>query len=241
MSFYDYFKSFRYTSVGDLKEKAKKYLQKEEGKGHLLSPIELEGRVIAKSWWGKAWCDNLESYADFYNRLERGRKYVRNNAVVDLQIERGKVSAKVIGSGKTPYRITVQINELGKAKYKNIIKESSMHIQNIEALINGNFPETLKKLFLKKDGGLFPTMADIHFECSCPDVADMCKHVAAVLYGIGARFDKEPLLFFKLRGIDTEKLIGSAIQNRIESMLSHSKAKSKRIIRENEVNKLFGI
>lgn len=84
-------------------------------------------------------------------------------------------------------------------------------------------------------------MAKIHFNCSCPDWADMCKHVAAALYGIGARFDKDPLLFFKLRGVDTEKLIGKAIQNKIEMMLENADVASDRLLADDEVSALFGL
>lgn len=84
-------------------------------------------------------------------------------------------------------------------------------------------------------------MAKIHFDCSCPDWADMCKHVAAVLYGIGSRFDKDPLLFFKLRGVDTDRLIGSAIKDRIESMIENATRPSPRIMDDGDVAAVFGM
>ncbi len=239
--YYGGYGGYTYTSVADLKSKAKKIIEKAEKSGKKMNPVEIQGRTIAKSWWGKAWCENLESYADYYSRLERGRKYVRANCVVDLQIESGEVYAQVIGSRSTPYKIHITIDELSDEQYEFICKKCSSKIQNIDSLIKGDFPDNLKELFLQKKNGLFPAMAEIHFDCSCPDWADMCKHVAATLYGIGARFDKDPLLFFKLRGVDTEKLIGKAIQNKIEMMLENANAQSDRLLADDKVSALFGL
>lgn len=230
-----------YVSVGQLKMKAKKYIRDSYDAGIDLHPVELEGRQIAKSWWGKSWCANLERYADYASRLERGRKYVRANCVVDLQIESGLVTALVMGSKKKPYKIKVTIDELSEKQLDTLISRCSSKIQTLEDLVNGKFPDELKSIFTEKDVGLFPSMAKIHFNCSCPDWADMCKHTAAVLYAIGARFDDDPLLFFTLRGIDTEKLVGNVVQNRIEQMLSNANAKSKRIMEDNEIAEVFGI
>ena len=238
---YDYYGGFApYVSVAELKAKARKYIEKQAKKGVILSPVELEGRTIAKSWWGKAWCDNLEKYADYASRLERGRRYVRANCVLDLQIGEGEVSATVQGSQSKPYSVTVRIDKLEEAQYERIVAQCSSKIQNLEDLVNGNFPDDLKTLFTEKGTGLFPSMAKIHFDCSCPDWADMCKHVAAVLYGIGSRFDKDPLLFFKLRGVDTDRLIGNAIHSRIESMIDNALKPSGRIMGDDEVESLFG-
>ncbi len=239
--YYGGYGGYTYTSVAELKAKAKKIIEKAEKSGEKMNPVKIEGRTIAKSWWGKAWCENLESYADYYSRLERGRKYVRANCVVDLQIESGQVYAQVIGSSSSPYKIHITIDQLSDDQYESICKKCSSKIQNIDSLIKGDFPDDLKELFLQKKGGLFPSMAKIHFNCSCPDWADMCKHVAAALYGIGARFDKDPLLFFKLRGVDTEKLIGKAIQNKIEMMLENADTKSDRLLADDEGLALFGL
>lgn len=242
MGYYDYYSGFApYISVAEHKAKAKKYIAEQRKKGIELSPVELEDRTIAKSWWGKAWCENLELYADYSSRLERGRKYVRANCVLDLQIEPGEVHALVQGSGKKPYTVKVRIDELTEEQYEKIVEKCASKIQNLEDLINGNFPDDLKSLFTEKQAGLFPSMAKIHFNCSCSDWADMCKHVAAVLYGIGSRFDKDPLLFFKLRGVDTERLIGNAINDRIESMIENASKPSDRIIDDADLTALFGM
>ncbi len=241
MSFYDYYGGYSYTSVAELKAKAKKYIESQKKKGVQLSPVELEGRTIAKSWWGKAWCENLEKYATYQSRLERGRKYVRANCVLDLQIEEGNVTALVQGSGSKPYQVTITIDGLGKNQYQHIVQQCSSKIENIDDLVKGNFPDELKTLFTEKNTGLFPSPAKIHFSCSCPDSARLCKHTAAVLYAIGARFDKDPLLFFRLRAVDTEKLIGKAIKDRLASMIENADRPSERIMSDEALQAVFGL
>ncbi len=235
--FYDY----TYTSVADLKEKAADYIKYEAKHGNILNPVVLEGRNIATSWWGKAWCNNLERYADYKSRLERGRRYVRANCVLDLNIDYANVVALVQGSQKNPYRVQITIDPLPELRYQKIIYKCSSKIENIESLINGKFPNELKELFADKKAGLFPSMKEIHFKCTCPDWADMCKHTAAVLYGIGNRFDTSPLLFFKLRGINIEEMASDLVDNRLEQMLNNADKASSRILDDSLVNKIFGI
>ena len=199
----------------ELKENAKNTRKKAAAKGQTLHPIVIKSRQIANSWWGKAWCQNLERYADFDTRLPRGRRYVRTGAVIDLQIKKGKIQARVQGTRKTPYKVEDQ-------------------------LVNGDFPKELKDVFLE-DGGLFPEPREISFSCSCPDWAVMCKHVAASLYGVGARLDEEPLLFFSLRGVDTNKFVDVVISSRVESMLANVDKPSDRIIRDTRLEDLFGV
>ncbi len=237
---YDYYGFAPYVSVEELKARAALLVKKESLNGNILNPVILESRVIAKNWWGKTWISNLESYADYKTRLERGRRYVRANCVVDLRIKGGLVEALVLGSQKKPYSVGIKIDMLDEEKYESIALHCSNKIQNLESLVNGTFPEDLKNLFSNKNG-IFPTMSEIHFGCSCPDWADMCKHVAAVLYAIGAKFDKEPLLFFTLRGIDVQKLVGGAIQNKLNLMLQNADKKTSRIISDESMTKLFGL
>ena len=145
------------------------------------------------------------------------------------------------GSGKKPYNVRIRIDELTEEQYESIVEKCASKIQNIDDLVKGNFPDDLKTLFTQKGAGLFPSMAKIHFSCSCPDYADMCKHVAAVLYGIGSRFDKDPLLFFKLRGVDTDRPIGNAIKDRIQSMIENAAKPSDRIMDDGDVAAVFGM
>ncbi|TDW16531.1 SWIM zinc finger protein [Breznakia blatticola] len=239
----NYWKSESYydqPSESTLKTNSSNSQKKMKEKGVELEPIIITGRSIANNWWGKAWCMNLERYADYDSRLPRGKRYVRMGTVIDLKIEKGKIAARVQGNRKTPYKIEVRISPLSEAKCQAIIQKSSHKIENLEALVSGQFPEELKDVFLSSEG-LFPSPKEISFNCSCPDWANMCKHVAAVLYGVGARFDNDPLLFFRLRGIEVDRFIDVAIANKVESMLENVHVKSKRILNEDDISSLFGI
>lgn len=223
-----------------LLKNAKETTKREAKKGKTLSPVVISGRTIAKEWWGKAWCDNLERYADYESRLDRGKRYVRTGAVIDLQIQKGKVSARVQGRRKSPYKVEIRISPLSEERCQKIIALCGNKIQNIEMLTEGRFPKELQEAFLK-EGGLFPEPREISFNCSCPDWALMCKHVAAVLYGIGARFDENPLLFFELRGIEVGKLIDVTLADRVEKMLANADKPSDRIIARNDYLTIFGL
>ncbi len=230
-----------YVSVAEKKEKSLKALAKLKAKNKELQPITIEGRTLAKSWWGKAWNQNLESYADYSNRISRGRSYVRNNAVLDLKITKGEVKAIVQGSSSKPYTITVQIDKLSKEKWNKVIALCNHRIDTLEQLVAGSFPKELEVLFKERKYGLFPSPKEIHFDCSCPDWASMCKHVAAVLYGIGARLDTNPMLFFELRDIDSTELVKKSMEKKLDNMLKNADKKSERKIAEKDVFDLFGI
>lgn len=237
----DYGEWPRYVSVAEKRQKAEKSLAKLRKKNPNIQPVIIEGRVIAKSWWGKAWNENLESYADYSNRIGRGRSYVRNGAVLDLQISKGRVEAQVQGSTSKPYKITIRIDELSQKKWEQLTKLCNNRIDTMEQLAEGKFPKELEGMLKERKYGLFPSPKEIHFDCSCPDWADMCKHVAAVLYGIGARLDENPLLFFELRGIDGARLIKKSMESKVESMLKNAGKKSKREIPKDELQELFGM
>ena len=223
-----------------LKAKVEETNKKAKKKGKTLEPVIIEGKKIVNSWWGKAWCENLERYADYASRLSRGKRYVKSGAVVDLKIGEGVVLAKVQGTRKTPYIVEVHIDPVDEDKMQTLIDQCTKKIENLEQLVNGTFPEELKELFISQNG-LFPNPREISFSCSCPDWAVLCKHVAAVLYGIGSRFDQDPLLFFELRGIDVNRFIDTTIENRIESMLENVDKPSSRIIESDDYADLFGL
>jgi len=229
---------FKHTTTAEIESSSRKALADAKKKGLTYHPVTIRGNKIATTWWGKSWCENLERYADYENRLPRGRTYVRHNAVVDLEIEKGVVQAKVQGSSL--YKVEVRFTPLDPKLEKELGKVCSEQIQHVEELVSGKFPETLKERFLAR-GGLFPTPREIHFKCSCPDWASMCKHVAAVMYGIGARLDEEPLKFFDLRGIRTDDFVAKAVENKVESMLSHAAGHSDRIIGDDQLEALFGM
>ncbi|MDR0372469.1 MAG: SWIM zinc finger family protein [Nitrososphaerota archaeon] len=236
-----YWGYFEYETVAQKIAKAKKQLEKLKKTNPDICPVIIEGRTIAKSWWGKAWTENLESYADYSNRIGRGRSYVRNGFVIDLKIEAGQVCALVCGSSATPYRVKVSIQPLLKEKLTSLAKLCNNQINGLEELVEGRFPKDLEELFTQKNQGLFPSNREIQFSCSCPDSAYMCKHVCAVLYAIGAKFDSDPTLFFKLRSIEFKVFLAKTVEEKMHSMLKNAGKTSKRVIADEEVTTLFGI
>ena len=224
----------------ELKENAKATAQKAAKKGKELHPVIITGRQITKSWWGNAWCSNLERYADFDNRLPRGKRYVKTGSVIDLDIAKGKILARVQGTRITPYKVEIRISPLSEQQIQTITDKCGKKVDNLSKLVSGDFPEELKEVFIGQ-GGLFPSPKEISFHCSCPDWALMCKHVAAVLYGVGARLDEDPLLFFTLRGIDTNRFVDVVIANRTEMMLANVNKPSKRMLSDTSLSDIFGV
>ncbi len=240
MSFWQY---GPYVSVAQKKAKALKQLKKLQTKGGNLDPISIEGHKIACKWWGISWNKNLERYADYSNRIGRGRAYVRHGMVLDLQIEAGKITALVAGTSSRPYKVDIAITKLTPAVWKQMIASAGDSIESIQALLEGRFPEDLKEVFFQSKAGLFPSPGEIKFDCSCPDWADMCKHVAAALFGVSARLDDRPELFFTLRGVKMEELAGKAAQAQSQKLLKTAKTASKRKLdlADDELSGLFGI
>jgi uncharacterized Zn finger protein len=207
MAFYDW--GYRpYVSVAERRRKAAREMEKRKKQGHAVAPVSIEGRTIAKTFWGKAWCQNLEGYSDYANRLPRGRTYVRNGSVVDLQIKPGAIVAYV--SGSELYEVALTVTPLAKAKWKSICNDCAGGIDSLVELLQGRLSKGVMERICRQNHGLFPSPAEIKLSCSCPDWAGMCKHVAAVMYGIGARFDRQPELLFRLRAVDEMELIVNA-------------------------------
>ena len=240
MGYYDYGYP-RYISAGEKQEKAKKSAEKLKKKNPNMKPVVIEGNKIARTWWGIAWIQNLERYADYSNRIGRGRSYVRNGAVLDLQIEAGKITALVQGSRAKPYSITISIKALSKDVWKKIATTCEGKLGSLADLLKGEFPQSLGDLFVAKDRGLFPSPKQISFDCSCPDWADMCKHVAAVLYGVGSRLDADPALFFILRKAKVDDLISKSVAHKSERLLKKTPVASTRIMSETDISAVFGI
>lgn len=236
-----YYKKKTYKTSGELKAKAERQLLALRKKDPTIKPVCIEGNKIARSWWANAWNRNLESYADYENRIARGKRYVKNGAVIDLKIEKGLVKALVQGSRGAPYRVKISIAPMAKVDWDRIVVNSSKRFENVEALVRGEFPQDMEELFTMRGKGLFPTPSGIHFECNCPDWADMCKHVAAVLYGIGARFDEDPTLLFLLRDIEFEGLIQKSLEQTLDNLLENADRKSERTLDDDGVWDLFGI
>ncbi len=197
-----------YVSVAERQKKAQDAAKKAQKKGAKYSPIQPYRGAIAKTFWGKAWCDNLEAYSDYQNRLPRGRTYVRNGSVIDLKIQAGQVQALVMGSSL--YTVQVSVQSVLAPQWEAIGKDCSGSIDSLVELLQGKLSTAVMKCICAPQTGLFPSPKELSFDCSCPDWAGMCKHVAAVMYGVGARLDQQPDLLFALRGVDAKDLVGQA-------------------------------
>jgi uncharacterized Zn finger protein len=197
-----------YVSVAARRHKAEKAAAKARKAGADLAPIEPCRGAIAKTFWGKAWCDNLECYSDYANRLPRGRTYVRNGSVIDLKIAEGEVQARVMGSSL--YTVAVKVTAVPVRQWQAIGTDCAGSIDSLVELLQGRLSAAVMQRICTPRTGLFPTPKEISFSCSCPDWASMCKHVAAVLYGVGARLDQKPELLFSLRRVDAKDLVSKA-------------------------------
>jgi len=227
-----------YVPVAKRRAQAARELAKLTKKGgQTASPVLLESRKIAGTFWGKAWCDNLEAYSDYANRLPRGRTYVRNGSVVDLQISQGKVTARV--SGSSLYKIEIKIKPLTANLWKSIQTECAGKIDSLIELLQGKLSSSVMQIVTRPERGLFPTPKEIELDCSCPDWAELCKHVAASLYGVGARLDQSPELLFLLRGVDPAELISQA--SAAETVRQSARAEGAAAMSEAEIADVFGI
>ena len=197
-----------YVSVGARQKQAEKAATKAKKAGKLYSPIAAYRGALAKTVWGKTWCDNLEAHSDYDNRLPRGRTYVRNGSVIDLQISAGKVNALVMGSSL--YKVEVTVKPVAPAQWKSICNDCSGSIASLVEILQGKLSTSVMQRLCQPGTGLMPSAKALEFSCSCPDWADMCKHVAAVLYGVGARLDHQPELLFTLCNVDAKELIQAA-------------------------------
>jgi uncharacterized Zn finger protein len=231
----------RYVSVGEKRAKAERKLKQLRKKNPAIHPIVIAGSAIAKTWWGKSWNLNLERYADYSNRIGRGRSYVRHGAVLDLLITPGQVKSLVQGSRAKPYSVIIKIKGIGKNIWKNMKAACAGKLDSLPALLAGQFPKALGEIFTVRGEGLFPSPKEIEFDCSCPDWAYMCKHVAATLYGIGARLDEDPGLFFKLRKVKVDDVIRQTVKDQSDKLLKKAEKASARTIAESDISGMFGI
>jgi uncharacterized Zn finger protein len=227
-----------YVPVAQRRAKAAAYAKAlEKQQGRKLVPVKVAGRAIATSFWGQAWCANLEAYSDFANRLPRGRTYVRNGSVIDLSISPGQINALV--SGSEVYSVTVSIGTLPKAAWKEIQRDCARSIASLIDLLQGRFDRGVMQRLTRINGGLFPQPTEIEMQCSCPDSAGLCKHIAAVLYGVGAQLDHSPELLFTLRKVDHLELIGQAVS--AESLDRALTGETGETLEASDLGEMFGI
>jgi uncharacterized Zn finger protein len=231
-----YFEWGPYVPVAEKRRQAERKLAKLKKRGQSVAPVTIEGRTIAKSFWGKSWCINLERYSDFETRIPRGRTYVRNGSVLDLQIARGEVAAMVAGSSL--YKVKITIAPVTAARWKAICQDCAGAIDSVVELLQGRLAKGVMDRVCRQSDGLFPSPEEIKLSCSCPDWADMCKHVAAALYGVGARLDERPQLLFVLRGVDENELLANAGQ---DLALARAAPDAAKILDNSDVAALFGL
>ena len=225
-----------YVPVAQRRRNAENEAKRLAKNGAKLNPLRIAGRNIAKTFWGKAWCKNLESYSDFANRLPRGRSYLTNGSVIDLHISAGKVTGLVQGSEL--YKITITIDPLSKTRWEALKKSAAGTVTNLLDLLQGKLSKDILADITAKGTGIFPSPKEIHMDCSCPDWAEVCKHVAAVMYGVGTRLDNKPELFFTLRGVDMQELISAASQTAAAPIAGKSK---KPALANADLSELFGV
>lgn len=194
-----------YVPVAQRRAKAQAAAKKASRTGQGYEPVTITSRTIATTVWGKAWCDNLEAYSDYANRLPRGRSYVRNGSVIDLRIQPGKVEAQVMGSSL--YQVRIEIAAVPEAHWKSLVQGCTGSVATLIELLQGQLSKSVMERLCAPRTGLFPVPKEIGLHCSCPDWASMCKHVAATLYGVGARLDSQPQLLFQLRQVDPTDLL----------------------------------
>jgi uncharacterized Zn finger protein len=225
-----------YVSVAEKRRKAERELARLRKRGGSFAPVTIEGRAIANTFWGKSWSTNLERYSDFASRLPRGRTYVRNGSVLDLKIAKGEVAAMVAGTSL--YKIKIAIAPVKAARWKAICRDCAGAIDSLVELLQGRLAKGIMDRVCREGDGLFPSPDEIELSCSCPDWADMCKHVAAALYGVGARLDEKPELLFVLRGVDEHELLADAGRELLETKAAPSSAK---LLDDSDVAALFGL
>ncbi|MCL4190797.1 MAG: hypothetical protein KJZ87_03550 [Thermoguttaceae bacterium] len=212
-----------YVSVAERRRKAQSEMAKLRKKGVDIQPVTIEGRKIARSFWGEAWCKHLESFSDFANRLPRGQRYARNGSVCHLAVGKGRIEAKV--SGSKLYDVVIQIKTLAPAKWNSLKSRCAGRIGSLLELLEGRLSEQVMEQVTDRKDGLFPQPGEISMKCSCPDWATMCKHVAAVLYGVGARLDHKPEMLFLLRGVDHQEIIAADAEQAVTEATSRGKSK----------------
>lgn len=226
-----------YVPVARRRSDALKKMDQLRKQGRNIQPVEIEGRTIARTFWGNAWCDHMESLGDYANRLPRGRTYVRNGSVCHLAIEKGRIDAMV--SGSEIYTIRAEIDTLPEPQWKRLLQRCTGQVGSLLELLQGKLSAEVMRIVTDSEDGLFPLSRNIRFKCSCPDWASLCKHVAAVLYGAGARLDQRPELLFLLRGVNHEDLVMTSQDE--HTLALTNRGGRRRTVANGDLANVFGI
>ena len=174
-----------YVSVKERRKQALSKMEKLRKKGQPISPVTIAGRTIAGTFWGKAWCDNLERYSDYSNRLPRGRTYVRNGSVIDLQVGPGQVKAMV--SGSSIYTVTIKVAPISKARWKSICQDCSGAIDSLVELLQGRFSKGVMERICRQTHGLFPSPKEIDLSPAVARTGPICASMSQRSSMVSAR------------------------------------------------------
>lgn len=225
-----------YEDVEEQKKRVQKEIARRKKRGEVFEPLTAPAgsKKLCTTFWGQAWCRNLEAYQDYESRLPRGRSYLRQGNVYQVEITPGEVSATVAGSEL--YETRVRIQPLERGRWLEIVKQGAGEVGSMLDLLAGRLGDGLMRVLTDPEGGLFPKPKEIRFDCSCPDHADMCKHVAALLYGVGVMLDQRPELLFTLRGVDQAELLSGASQTTVQEV-----AQTGEELAGTDLSALFGI
>ena len=173
---------------------------------------------IGETWWSKRWIGVLESFG-MGARLGRGRSYARMGQVVSIDVQKGIVSAKVQGTRPKPYLVEIELKPLSEKDWDKVTDAMASQAVFAAKLLSGEMPQNIEEAFSEAKVSLFPTsVKDLITDCSCPDWANPCKHIAAVYYLLAERFDEDPFLIFKLRGRSKEEIIGILREKRAQTL-----------------------
>ncbi len=222
-----------YVSTDAQRDRNARVIAARKSRGEAIDPVVVEDARITHTFWGKAWCTHLESYSDYATRLPRGRSYLRQGAVIHLALTPARIDALVQGSEL--YTVTIDVVPLAKPRWDSLVRACSGRIESTVALLQGKLSDAVMRIVTDRETGLFPAPSEIALACTCPDHAVMCKHVAATLYGIGARLDDRPELLFVLRAVDAIDLIGAAMPT-----IGASRKRATGLAR-GELSEVFGI
>ena len=227
-----------YVPVEERRHKAHEAAAKLAGQQNRApQPVVGSGSKLAKTFWGRAWCDHLHAFRDYANRLPRGATYLRNGSVVDLVLREGRIDALVAGS--ETYKIAITIHPLQKKRWQEIRKKCSRSIDSLLDLLAGRLSDGMMRVLTDRQAGLFPTPGEIRMKCSCPDSARVCKHLAAVMYGVGVRLDTQPELLFQLRGVNHQDLVSEVVtEDTLERELG---GQSRGSLGDADLGEMFGI
>ena len=169
----------------------------------------MKRKPFALTWWGKTWIGALERLGVIWeNRLPRGRTYARKGMVLNCDIQPGLITARVAGTRETPYKIKIKVKEFTKETKEKIFQILRQRPLLVSSILNLTLPENIVEIFKDHGIDLLPTTEEeFDTDCTCPDWANPCKHIAAVFYVLAEVIDNDPFVLFTLRGIPKEEFL----------------------------------